>query len=398
MFFCLTIDVDPRFPEHWNLGNLILNTDAGWHRIDANGHVFIYKGYADHLRLHDNLFSINDNQQEGNFCIFDYDISNGLISIKTSLYRSFIIWHDRNKHCLTNFDTGPSTIWTDSTISVDQDLEVYEDKIDLIGNIDTKEISKEELIDRVHRRLTDRVQSFLNNNDDRPLRVFCSGGIDSMLVFSYIKSNTDRFEMVYQNHVDWDIFWCRNQNHIRNQFWAYQQIHHWARPCFLSSGAPGDEFMLRSPVTANLWLKHHGTSILQELEKNNGDLLHRRYFNRTKHIEIFKQQDHDDHYKTFKKSEMYRELCNNVANDCQHWHLGNTLTFTPLRDLKIFKMFLRLPVDDGLGQILNSSISKELIALNDPDLLNYLSDVKNTGECLANLAYLMSKYPATSGQ
>jgi len=216
-------------------------------------------------------------------------------------------------------------------------------------------------------------------------------------VFSYIKAHTDKFQMIWENHVEWDKFWCLNQAHIRNKFWAYKQIHHWKNPCVLSSGAPGDEYMLRSPTTANLWLKYQGTSILEELSKNHCHL-HRDYFNLPKHVDIFKFQDSHAPELSLNKGDFYHFLCNTVSNDFQHWHLGNTITFTPLRDLEIFKKFLCLSAEDGLSQILDSSISKELISRNDPTLLDYLSDVKNTGESFSNLLGLMSRYPAISGQ
>jgi hypothetical protein len=65
-------------------------------------------------------------------------------------------------------------------------------------------------------------------------------------------------------------------------------------------------------------------------------------------------------------------------NDNQHWHLGNTLTFTPLKDIEITKILMGLPKEDLLGQIKNGDITRELIANNDQSLLQYLSDQKNT--------------------
>ena len=218
-----------------------------------------------------------------------------------------------------------------------------------------------------------------------------------MLVFSYIKASTDRYQMIFQQHVEWDEFWCRNQCRLKQNFWGYSQIHHWTDPCVLSSGAPGDEFMLRSPVTANLWLKYHGTNILDELQKNP-NTLHRDYFLQHKHINLFEQQEKDDELNSMCFEKFATYLCNIVANDCQHWHLGNTLTFTPLRDIEIFKLFLRLSKSDGIKQILDSDISKKLISKNDPNLLNYISDSKNSEETLSNMVGLMSKYLANSGQ
>ena len=78
-------------------------------------------------------------------------------------------------------------------------------------------------------------------------------------------------------------------------------------------------------------------------------------------------------------------LCNIVANDWQHWHLGNTLTWTPLRDLEIFKILLRLPLSHAINQIMNSEFSQFLIERNTPGATRFLSDQKNTGSALKNL-------------
>ena len=85
---------------------------------------------------------------------------------------------------------------------------------------------------------------------------------------------------------------------------------------------------------------------------------------------------------------MMWNLCNILVNDWQHWHLGNTLTWTPLRDIEIIKLFLRLPVDDALGQILNSDISCRLIEQNEAGLTRVISDQKNSGNSMKNLVNL----------
>ena len=79
-------------------------------------------------------------------------------------------------------------------------------------------------------------------------------------------------------------------------------------------------------------------------------------------------------------------MCNIIVNDWQHWHIGNTLTWTPLRDLRIFKILLRLPINDAIDQIMNSRFSLLLIENNQPGLSKLVSDQKNTGNSMKNLA------------
>jgi hypothetical protein len=153
----------------------------------------------------------------------------------------------------------------------------------------------------------------------------------------------------------------------------------------LASGAPGDEFTLRSPTTANLYLLNHNTSI-PELLQLDQPYLHGDYFSLPKHIKVFDQQVKS----TKEVSQLHYELCNIVVNDWQHWHLGNTIHWTPLRDLEIFKIIMRLPLQDAKNQIMNSIFSQSLIERNVPGATEFLSDVKNTGAVLKNLGGLFS--------
>jgi hypothetical protein len=224
------------------------------------------------------------------------------------------------------------------------------------------------------------------------LKVFCSGGIDSTLVWSFIKRHTSDYELVLENRQQWDYFWCRNRRQITQQFWAYQQLHHWLEPCVLTSGAPGDEFFFRSPVTVNLWCMYNDIDIFDLLRPGVGILYD--YFMLEKNQAVFRAQQSDrsmDEVMRKTPSEFNRYLCDIIVNDCQHWHLGNTLTFTPLRDLEIFKLFLNLNARDLIPQIFDGEISRSLIARNDLSLLDRMSDVKNVGESLSKLAPLVPR-------
>lgn len=389
MFFSLEKQSNESFPHHYLLGDLVLNTDRGWHQWSEPEHIYVFKGYAEGSDLQALLGAIKDNQVLGNFCIFDLDLRDGSIKVVTNQWRGFNIFY-MDQERLSNLFTDGYTIWNDSTIETTQSLDLIETKIDIIGQIDPTPLSADKALDIIDARLRTRIKNFLVNNS-LPVKVFLSGGIDTMLVWSYIKNLTDDYEMVFGNIIEWDRFWCMNQHRVKSQFWAYQQINHWLDPCVLTSGAPGDEFMLRSPTTANLWLMYHGTSVPEEMGKIT-NALHAEYFSQHKHRELFDQQRVSDSVRRIiskSREDFHWELCNIVANDCQHWHLGETLTFTPLRDMEIFKTLIRLDLDNAIKQIANSDLSCQLIGRNDPGLLAYISDKKNTGEYLCNLAPLL---------
>jgi hypothetical protein len=137
---------------------------------------------------------------------------------------------------------------------------------------------------------------------------------------------------------------------------------------------------------------YHQCTITDLLDWNqNEHYLHRSYFDNKENMLAMEAQRHDPALKPVFTDwdQLGPHLLDRAANDHQHWHLGNTLTFTPMRDLEILKLMLNLPWRDQVSQMLDSAISKELIKLNSPDILDILSVQKNTGNYLENLVHLL---------
>jgi hypothetical protein len=376
MFFHIANQPQENYSCHWQLGGFHVSTDSGWQLEQVGTAQVLYKGYADDTELSNLLMDIvlqTTPRILGNFCALV--VVDGALTIQTDRYRSFPIYiGDRT---VNNLIATDHTAWTDSMITVHADMAVTETKFDLIGNT----VSATSTVDQIDDHLSRKIQAFLSHNK-LPLKVFLSGGVDTLLIYSYIVKFGADHAMVWGQHTDYDDFYLTNHDDIQS-YWGYRQIHHWQDACVLASGAPGDEFMLRSPVTANQYLLNHGTNIPEQL-KHYPDCLHRDYFDLPKHTSVFEQQQ-----KVFAPSkDLVWDLCNTVANDWQHWHIGNTLTWTPLRDLELFKMCLALPYDQAIGQIVNSSVSRELIERNVPGLTRVLSDQKNTGNFMRNLREL----------
>lgn len=365
------------YPCHWQLGSFCVNTDAGWRYKKIGSAEIVYKGYADDDILDNLLEQIVDQTQPkltGNFCALVY--KENKIKIQTDVYRSFPIYIN---HGVNNLIPQSRTAWSDSLITVNEDLTVEEVKFDVIGTIETATVSFDHAVDAITDILDRKTQQLLKKQ--LPIRAYLSGGVDTMLVYSFLKKHTSNYELIKYQHVDYDHFWLKNSHDIK-KFWAYTQIHHWTDPCMLTSGTPGDEFMLRSPVTVDLFLKHHNirtTDLLADPKWSCS--LHYEYFCKQKHLDIFESQQAP----VQSLAQMHWSLCNIVVNDWQHWHLGNTLTWTPLRDLEIFKLMLRLPLDHVIEQALDSRFSIHLIERNCPELVAGLSRFKNTGNMLSNL-------------
>jgi hypothetical protein len=66
-----------------------------------------------------------------------------------------------------------------------------------------------------------------------------------------------------------------------------------------------------------------------------------------------------------------------LANDHQHWHLGQTLTWTPFLDLNLPRMWLACDLDDLMDQWLDAGMTKDLIRHYDASVLAGVSDFKN---------------------
>jgi hypothetical protein len=192
-----------------------------------------------------------------------------------------------------------------------------------------------------------------------------------------VRSNAP-VEVIDYLHIDYDHFWKSNSHHLE-KFWGYNQIHHWNEPTVLASGAPGDEFMLRSPTTASMYLQFHQLNI-PDLLQANPNCLHRDYFSQVKNLNAIQKP-----YAVARQEHMVWDVCNILVNDWQHWHIGNTLTWTLLRDIEVLKLLLRIPVESAIGQIINSNLSAELIERNIPGATAWISDQKNTGAIRKNL-------------
>jgi hypothetical protein len=92
MFFSISHQHQENFPDHYEMGPLVVNTDSGWTQIQVGSATVVYKGYADEFDLVARLDDIVLQTQPcytGNFCVLVY--VNGCLEIKTDRYRSFPI-------------------------------------------------------------------------------------------------------------------------------------------------------------------------------------------------------------------------------------------------------------------------------------------------------------------
>ena len=165
---------------------------------------------------------------------------------------------------------------------------------------------------------------------------------------------------------------------IRANHWAYRNAHHWREPTVLLTGSCGDEFTMRGPDSVAIWAAWHDLDLEKLLTQSHG--YHVQYFLRRKNLSTI-QKAYQQRRDIQQSYPMYRDLVRRIldvnSNDHQLWHLGHTTHWTPFKDLALLKLFLRLPYDDMISQIIDASVSKDIIARWNPELVDSISDSKN---------------------
>lgn len=390
MFFSITQQAQDNFQFHYYSGPFVVNTDDGWKNTTIGGSTFIYKGYADEFDLSSNIERVikqSTPQFTGNFCVFE--CLGDQIKIYNSRYRSFPIYIAEDT--VNNLIPKGETVWADKLVTVNSDMSVIQTPFDVIGEINTLPLTQQQVETAIIDILDKKTRAFLSHNK-LPINVFLSGGIDSLLVYSFLKKYTKEYKLIKCSHIDYDYFWLKNSGDI-TKFGLYNQIHHWTTPCVLTSGTSGDNVTLRAVFTCNMLLMHYGINIFELLNQRDG--MQKKHLLKTENIKVFNSMLNEENSSLIKdKKSLYYQICNMIVNDWQHWHIGNTLTWTPLLDLEIVKLMLRLPINDIIDQFLDSKISLNIIKHNSPDLVHSLSkdkDVGNTMENLTNFYFKVDK-------
>lgn len=347
--------MDHRFPNHVELGAWIFNHDDGWNLSNQTW----YKGYC------------YPDLGHGNYCGIRQ--SDNRIYIEHDRDRSFpLFWNDHD-HTLSNcMLPDAQQLYCDDQVYLDHDS-ICIQKNDVIGTTDLPSLTESQVVDAIDRNLTLKFQQLARS--DLPLRLFVSGGIDTLCLWYYAKSHDINCEILDYEYFAYDHFTNHFIKHIRQHCWAYNQLHHWTQPTMLLSGACGDEFTFRGPATIAIWAAWHDIDFADIIEKNTG--YHQHYFLLEKNSKIFKDQyAHRHHIKELcpTKQHLIRHLIDINLNDHQHWHLGHTMTWTPFKDIEIFKLMLSLDPDHLIAQFIDASVTRQLIP---PEYQRRLSSLKN---------------------
>jgi len=339
MFFNIGPTPSDRFPVHVEHAGMCIDLDLGWTINDT----IIYKGLP------------------GNECTIQLT-TDGIV-VDPGPRRTFPVYYNSfNISNLIDYKT---------TYTSGQDLQVLNARV--LANTESTTFTKldlndDELLDYLYDYIDDKVKNF---NPGLPIKVFPTGGVDVALIISFILKHKKDYEFLNAEYKAMDYFTCHNRDNIGNN-WAYRDIHYWTEPSILMSGTLGDEMMLRNPQHAYMLAKLNGEDII-EILKANPNLYHSHYYSRSKLKYFYDEADalnlDEEKTKNF--------ILGRNSFDYQHWHMGETLTWTPLNDLIITNIMLNFSYAALRDQFLDAGISKKLIARNNPEHLKLVSKLKN---------------------
>lgn len=359
MFFSLSKAVDRRFPFSEQLGHWIFNHDPGWSNCGPTW----YKGYNHRDIGHANFTKIS--------------LENDNIYLDHGDVRPYPLWWDQDHLVLTNLVGRGDRIWVDRDVILTRD-NVSRIKKTIIADPCLDDLNLEQCCDILAHRFEAKAQALAGDMPDIDKKLFLSGGIDTLTIYALLRHTKVDHEVIDYDHVEYDWFTNCNLEQIRQNHWAYRQIHHWKKPTVLLTGSHGDEYMFRSPYTIALWAAWHDLDVVDLSQKNQG--YHTRYFLQEKNMKIFQSayQQREQIKRRFpSRKYLIKKIIDMHANDHQHWHLGNTLTWTPFKDLNLTEIILRLDVDSMIGHILNADVNRNLIQRFDSSALVLLSNQKN---------------------
>lgn len=355
MFFTLSPTIDSRFPNHTVLGGMMLSHDAGWDNSKLNT---VTKGYNHKTIGHGNFVEIS--------------MIDNLICVDGGNARSFPLYWNNETLTLSNLDQSGVRIFADRIPMIGKNSEfVYRD---IIGNIDISEITAEHAVTLIVDNLCTKSQALVKEYPKLPRRLFVTGGIDTVTLFALMRNQGIDFELLDYNHFEFDDFLNSRYPTIREQYWAYQRIHHWKESCILLTGGNGDESLMRGPVTIAIWAAWHNIDIRNIIKTG----YHSNYFSKPSNCKLFDSQDPNLVKLRYpNKEDLIKDIVNINLNDHQYWHLGNTLTWTPFVDQELTKIMLRLNTSDIISQIVDATISRQVIEKLYPPALDLISDLKN---------------------
>ncbi len=339
------------FSNTRKIGQFTVSMDAGW---QTNGDV-LYKGYCVEQPLEQKIIDRNFSEQTGNYVILDF--KGGGCGVHYDNSRSFPMYYD--EHTVTNYhDASLTAVWFDGAVRYQNHRWEFmyrkENAIKCPATLIT--LTKEQLVDRYCQYLV----RCCNIKTKLPFYCANSNGVDSLI----IKSAFDYCGIDYKL-VD------HNSERMKDLGWGYKQIFVTDTPHIQLTGFCGDELLLRNPLYVQWLLDPHNIKLSDEFDKVEHSYM-KGFFDKNYKAKV---QDHVGKFKTF--AEAYEHTANVAVNDYQIWHVDQTITFTPFRNIQMALECFRADPDTMLDQVIHAGLSKDIIRKLNKRNLELISTHKN---------------------
>jgi hypothetical protein len=388
MFFRLADKKDDnrKWPHSFQLtSRYLLETDEGWNIEQTSNGKIVYKGYQEFADLKEVLKNLNNKipfKGPGNFLAF-------LVQNDETVY----ILHPEERTCPIYYSIFSQNIEVSNLNPQNYHNCLMRDEFMVIKSNSKLSIepflpceaspivkkSEEEVIHELNSYVDKKIIHFFKMYSGTDSWLYHSRGADTTTLYSYVLKNKLPINIIKSEHKEETPFYKEFKDEL-NLSWNYRQIHHWAKPSILLSGANGDETLLRNPLSGALLLSLAGINPLKLL-KNNASKYNSRYLLLEKNKKMLRLGNQRGKIKRmFKKTDrdfFYDELKFYMLDDHQHWHLGNTLTYTPFKDIHLLRIFLQAPKETWEKQFTDAYLNKKIIEINAPELLSEMTAGKN---------------------
>jgi hypothetical protein len=220
------------------------------------------------------------------------------------------------------------------------------EKINIYGEINNDVLSLDQVLYTLEKNLQGKFQALKKDYPAVKKSLFVSGGTDTLILLALARQHCLDIDILDYDHIEYNQFMDLN--------------------------------LFRGPYTIGLWAAWHDIDVASLIDQSTG--YHVEYFKLPKNQQAFdkfwnNRHELQDTYPD--KTSLIQQILDINANDHQHWHLGNTLTWTPFKDLELTKTILRLSAEDLIQHVIDATVSRELIKKFDSSCHDLLSTTKN---------------------
>jgi hypothetical protein len=280
----------------------------------------------------------------------------GPIRIETNKFRDFPIYH--NGTSVSNFYRFGNVIPVDGLVGIEDGKVKIRYTKNFYPKIPNDHLSFKSCKDILFDVVIENVGTFAANNN-RPVMMPDQNGVDTLLVrsaFDYIGADYQLF--TFNDKPKLSLL----GETLAQNFWGFSQVPEYNDKVVVS-GFYGDEWILRNPYYAHVLLSNRGISIAEKFDSME-------YCYMKKYFEAYRSKC------SVPGDKSVEELLMQICNDFQIWHLNDTTFLSPLKHETLLTL-LAADSETIVSQVTNATLSKAVIELLNPNLLEKLDTHKN---------------------